>query len=487
MGYNWYRKDSEARFSFGIRQNEKEDPSENAANWALYSARPGTEQLMPVYLYPTLDRAKDTIESVLAFTRGDVFKSIPGYRVMSHHFHMDLGERWMAEGLRTKFPDLQAIKASGIEIVSPIWAMFMHGFDGADPNSVETDARAAAVAAAPITQDYLARFAVAAEGARIHSDRDFLIMPNVEIYGGPLGGHTDLLFSHPVMFDQRKPGQPFTQSDPRYGKVYHIGSASDLIAMARAEDVLVSMPHPRTKGSAGYPDAVKDQPYFSDPAYNGIGVRWGMGLDGSERRTCEFRCLPLLDDMANWQARKAGPLKYAISITELRYLAPGDDIYGSAPVTYVGLRDQPLDSPSVIAALSRGDSFVTTGEVLITSYEVRSAGRNSAVLADVEWTFPLDFVEIVWGDGKTVGRKIVSTTELAPFGKQRFAIPFDARGKSWIRFAAWDSASEGAFTQPSRLTGRGRRDRQITAHAHLGEANAGGGRARFLHQLILHR
>ena len=69
MGYNWYRKDSATSYGFGIRQNEHEDDSENQANWALYSARPGTEQLMPVYLYPTLAPAADTAAKALAFTK----------------------------------------------------------------------------------------------------------------------------------------------------------------------------------------------------------------------------------------------------------------------------------------------------------------------------------------------------------------------------------------------------------------------------------
>ena len=55
LGYNWYRKDSDASFSFGIRQAEHEDESENQANFALYSARPGTLQRMTVFLYPSAD------------------------------------------------------------------------------------------------------------------------------------------------------------------------------------------------------------------------------------------------------------------------------------------------------------------------------------------------------------------------------------------------------------------------------------------------
>lgn len=450
MGYNWYRKDG-ATYAFGVRQNEKEHESENPANWALYSARPGTDQLMPVYLYPTLGDAAEAAAGTLAFTRGDTFKAVPGYKVMNHHYHMDLGSRWLAEGTRTKIHDLEALKAVGFDIVSPIWSFTMFGFDGADPKTVEAGAMDAAQKALPRGGNYVAMLDAAAKGAAIHSDKDFLIMPNIEVYGGPLGGHTDLLFSHPVMLDQKKPGQPAIETDPKYGKVYHIGSEKEFMDMVRAENVLISMPHPRTKGSAGYPDADKDSDYFNDPQYNGFGLRWGMGLDGSERRTCELRCLPMLDDMSNWMAARGQPMKYAISISEVRHQQPGDDIYASAPVTYVKLAEQPMSPAPVVEALKRGDSFVTTGEVLLTHFEVQSAGKASKVIAEVEWTFPLDMVEIVWGDGKTTGRQIVPTTDLAPFGKKRFEIPFDARGKAWVRFAAWDSASEGAISQPVAL------------------------------------
>ena len=101
--------------------------------------------------------------------------------------------------------------------------------------------------------------------------------------------------------------------------------------------------------------------------------------------------------------------------------------------------------------MKRADFFVTSGEVLITSYALEGSGDQRTITADVEWTFPLDFVEVVWGDGRKTDRKIVSTTELPAFGKKRFQIPFNASGKKWVRFAAWDVATNGAFVQPIRL------------------------------------
>ena len=82
-----------------------------------------------------------------------------------------------------------------------------------------------------------------------------------------------------------------------------------------------------------------------------------MGLDRSERRLCEYRCLPLLDDMSNWVVDTPIPLKYILSISEVRHMQPGDDIYSSAPVSYVKLPSLPQgdDHSAVIQALMRGD------------------------------------------------------------------------------------------------------------------------------------
>ncbi|HKT78746.1 MAG TPA: hypothetical protein VJP86_00905, partial [Vicinamibacterales bacterium] len=291
-------------------------------------------------------------------------------------------------------------------------------------------------------------------GAKRHSSPGFLVLANQEFFGSPLGGHTDLLFSHNVYWLQgRAAGQPLVEDDAKYGKVYHIGSADDLMEMARREDVLINMPHPRTKGSTGFPDSIKDLPFFSDPHYQGVGFRWGMGLDRSERRFCEYRCQPLFDDMNNWVANKPIPLKYILSISEVRHQQPGDDIYSSSPVTYVKLDRLPSsDDPSpIVQALMRGESIVTSGEVLIPSWSVAGDGQNTRIVANVEWTFPLDFVEVISGDGTRTDRQVVPATEFAPMSSHRFEIPFNTTGKKWVRFAAWDSAGNGAMTQPVRL------------------------------------
>jgi len=448
MGYNWYRRDSATSYAVGIRQNDTEERHTSAV-WPLYSARPGTDQLMTMFIYPSANGAEESAKQVLAFTRGDRFAALPGYKVMTHHFHWDVDELVLQAGSPAPIlPDIEALKSAGIDIASPVDS-------GAYRPNPRFSAPGGLTLGGLVRGDYTQyeRIAAAAETARLVSDENFVLMISQEVGNSPVGGHTDLLFSHPVYWDTAMPGQPFTETDPKYGKVYHIGSAQDFMKMAELENVIINMPHPRTKASTGYPEAIKDEWYFREAPYHGVGLRWGMGLDGSEQRMCEYRCLPLLDDMANWMADEKGPLKYGIAISENRRVLPGEDIYGGSPVTYVRVDKvpPPQDTSSIINALKKGDMFITTGEVLVPHFEIRGTGNQRTVVADVQWTFPLAMVEIVWGDGKQTGRQVISTADLPPFGSHRFEIPLDARGKKWIRFAAWDIAYQGATLQPQRL------------------------------------
>jgi hypothetical protein len=443
LGYVWYRKDNDSAYSFGVRQPDFEAHPEEMGrgeedtrqNFALRSARPGTWQHMPIYLYVSATPADGAARGALAFTREDRFKALPGYQVMATHFHTAMvGRLRRLGGLDARLPDLDVVKAAGINIFAPIDGSGL-GFGTPREDRLKTLA------------DYY-------EAARRHSDKNFLIMPNEEGGAGGLGGHNDLLISKPLYWLQaRKEGQPLVADHPTYGKVYNIGGPADMMEMARRENLLIFMPHPRSKGSTGYPDAIKDTEHFRDEHYRGIGVRWGMGLDGSELRLCEIRCQTLWDEMNNWIADVPTPPKFIQAITETYRQGPGDDVYSSSPVNYVKLDALPTGSDwnPIINAMKRGDYFWTSGEVLIPSYEVKGAGARRTIAADVEWTFPLDFVEVVWGDGVKTERQIISATDLAPFGRKQFEIPFDATGKKWVRFAAWDTAGNGAMVQPVKL------------------------------------
>ena len=125
--------------------------------------------------------------------------------------------------------------------------------------------------------------------------------------------------------------------------------------------------------------------------------------------------------MNNWIADQPTPPKYIQAITETYQQGPGDDIYANSPVQ---LREaghaarQHDDWSPIIDAMKRGDYFWTSGEVLIPTYAVQGTGAKRTIAADVEWTFPLDFVEVVWGDGEKTDRQIIPATDLPPFGRK---------------------------------------------------------------------
>jgi hypothetical protein len=176
-----------------------------------------------------------------------------------------------------------------------------------------------------------------------------------------------------------------------------------------------------------------------------------MGMDLSERTLCEWRCFDAVDTMNNLYAGSGVRPKYVIADIDTYRKGPEDDLYPNFPVNYLKLDRVPgpdEDWSAILKALRDGDFFVTTGEVLITNYLVNGTASQRTLTADAEWTFPLSFIEVVSGDGKTVDRKIISATDLPPFGSKHFAIPFDATGKSWVRLSIWDIAGNGAFVQP---------------------------------------
>ena len=182
-----------------------------------------------------------------------------------------------------------------------------------------------------------------------------------------------------------------------------------------------------------------------------------MGSDLSDPRLSGNRVIPLLDDMNNWIAGTGLEPKSIWAITETYRMAPGDDVYATGPVTYLPLETLPQapDYSPITDALRKGEYFVNSGEVLIPSHRWEGTGAERTLVADVRWTFPLDFVEVVMGDGTHTTSKVVRTSELGAFGSRTFRIPVDVSGQAWVRFAAWDCAGNGAMTMPVRVGGRG--------------------------------
>lgn len=446
LGYVWYRKDNEDYFSIGVRHGDREEmyrpygvsdrlwqrrvrQSRKFAegNFALYNAPPGTQQRMAVYFYLSLDQPKITQKQVLEYTHGDKYKPIPGHKVAVSHFHTHFSEQLRDAGtLDLQPPWLPAFRALGINI-----AMMSDFHADSHPNDP-----------GPIR---LAEMQTYFEACRRHSDRDFLLLPGEEanVY---LGGHYTLVFPRPVYWTKvRGEGQAFVEQHREFGTVYHAGSLDDMYEILQREQGLVWQAHPRTKGSTFYPDAIRDTPHFNSSSYLGVAFK-NFPVDMSQRRLCPERCFGTLDDINNWSGAK-----YLIAEGDTYTKFPEDEIYGETSVNYIKIESLPgfdEDWSSIFDAMRAGNFFVTTGEVLIADHGVVTSGNEKSYFASVEWTFPLEFVELVWGDGTSTHRRVINATDRLPFSSERFEIPFEADEVKWVRFAVWDSAGNGAFTQP---------------------------------------
>jgi hypothetical protein len=448
LGFVYYRKTGADSFAVGVRQADGEDPyrpygisdakwertareaRHHIHNFALYNAPAGTWQRMPVYYYLNAADARATQEAVMAFTHDDSYKAMPGYKVMVSHFHMHFNDTLADAGTVDAHPGwVDVFRGLGINIAN------LADFHG-DGHPRDTG---------PL------RFKeqkIYFDGCRRFSDRNFLLIPSEEP-NDTFGGHYITTFPKPVYWSQtRAAGQQFEENDPQYGKVYHVSTQADELEMLKREQALVWQAHPRTKGSTGYPDAVRETDHFRSDRFLG-GSYQSLPVDQSEKRICEKRCFNLLDDMNNW----TGP-KYLIAEGDTYMKYPDDETFGQLIVNYVKLDRVPKFDEGwapLLRALRAGEFYVSTGEVLLKTYGVEGTGARRTYHAEVEWTFPPEFVELVWGDGDKTDRQIISATAIAPFSSHKFSIPFEAAGKKWVRFGAWDSAGNGAFTQPVHL------------------------------------
>jgi hypothetical protein len=247
----------------------------------------------------------------------------------------------------------------------------------------------------------------------------------------------------------RPQGQPFEEDLPEYGHVYHLGSAEDILNFVNKEHAIMWTTHPETKNSEGYPRAFKDKPFFLSDRF--IGASWeSLPVDLSEKEECEVRCFGVEDDMSNW-APKA---KFMITEGDTYTKWPDDETYPQLAVNYLKLDKVPLYNESwspVLEAIRRGDFYGTNGEVLFHNWGVQGSGAKSVYTASIEYTFPLEFADLVWGDGAKTGHKFIDLKDTMPFGTKDFKIPFDATGKKWIRLSVWDSTGSGAWDNPIDL------------------------------------
>jgi hypothetical protein len=453
LGYVFYRNDGGGTYSIGVTMPEAESDTfpQYEQNYALYNAPPGTWQKMSMYFYASPEQGEATRQAALAFTRSDVFKPVPGYKTFVNHFHLRVVDRMRVGGFDTPLQDLMAMKAIGLNVI---------GLSDFHADSL------AANDYGPLRfrdqKDY-------AEVSRRLSDKDFLVVPWEEP-SVAFGGHYNIMFPKNVFWskpnrvgggqgsrpDEPAKNLPFEESDPTYGKVYHTGNAENVQKLLDAEGGYWYHAHPRTKSTAGFPDATWSTKYLKSDRYLGVAFKPGMGQDNSEKTMCEWRCFDAVDTMNNMNAGQGIGPKYVIADIDTYRKSPEDDLYANFPVNYLKIDTVPgpdQDWSPVLKAMRDGNFFVTTGEILIKNYVVAGSGDKRTITADAEWTFPMAFMEIVTGDGKTVTKQVISATDMQAFGTRKLAIPFDATNKKWVRFSMYDVAGNGAFTQPQWLVG----------------------------------
>ena len=448
LGYVYYRKDTDSSFSLGVMQPENGEgykpwgitddvwkrrsgvARQQRLNYALYNAPPGTMQHMAVYYYLSAAGSHATDDAVLAYTHNDVYKPVAGFKTVTGHFHLELNEMARDRGTTDFQPTwVPVFRGMGINVV--YLGDFHDDSDQRDPGPLRL----------PEQKLYF-------EAARKLSDKNFLVMPEEEV-NSYFDGHWYLMTPKPVYFTHSTAdakGKPFEEDMPGYGKVYHIGNAQQMFQMVKDTDSIMWTAHPRTKSSGMFPDEYKDKDFFQSDRW--IGGSWeSLPVDLSQKRLCEVRCFGLNDEMSNWAPKP----KFMLAEGDTYMKRPDDDTYPFLAINYVKMDKVPLWNESwspVVQGLRQGNFFGTTGEILFHNWGIEGSGANSVYTATLEYTFPLDFAEVVWSDGTTVDRKIVSLTDTTPFGTKTLRIPFDATGKKWVRLAIWDAAGDGAWTQP---------------------------------------
>ena len=172
------------------------------------------------------------------------------------------------------------------------------------------------------------------------------------------------------------------------------------------------------------------------------------------RPTVGWRVIELLDDMNNWGQKKQILGEVDVFRVELDY-----ELYARMNINYIKMDKLPKYDDGwqpVLDVLRRGAFFVTTGEVLIPNFTVGgkesgdtlSAREFAELKVDLEWTFPMNYAEVVMGDGENTYRKKIDLGHTRSFGADSLTVAVDVKGMKWIRFEAWDVAANGAFTQP---------------------------------------
>ena len=435
LKFTWFGnnyRDLAKGYGMGIRQELKGD--NRFVPW--FNAPPNSQQRMNFFCLLTDADVSEAFSAVKRFTNNDQYVKLPGFKTMSSHFHNEFIMNVVMAGKpvpeRPEF--VEVFKRLGVDMVH--LGEFHYTAHPRGP----VDTR-------------LAELKALFEQCERLSDKDFLLMPGEEP-NEFFGGHWLQIFPKPVYWVMsRAKEEPYVEERPGFGKVYHIGDKKDMLKLLEDEAGLAWTAHARTKGSVNAPDVYAQEDFFLSDRF--MGAAWkAMPADLSQPRLGN-RVLDLLDDMNNWGLKKT-----VIAEADLFTITHQNEMYAHNNVNYMMLDEIPDYKQGwkpVVEAMQKGKFFGSTGEVLMPELTVngKTSGEslrlNADGTADVDmkliWTFPMNFIEVVSGDGLRTYREKIDLSKTKAFGNQRFQFKTKLKGRKWLRVAAWDIAANGAFSQ----------------------------------------
>lgn len=434
FGHTWFGtgyREQLPGYGIGIRHELLGD-----RRWVpWFNAPPGTSHRLNFFCLLSTEKDGKVLHQVKQFTHSDTYQPLPGFYTMASHFHTEHTDDVLTHKPLPEIPGfVKAFRNIGVNIVH------LGEFHG--PGSPR----------GPEIKRFSEQQVLFRECRRL-SNGNFLLLPGEEP-NNFFGGHWMNIFPRPVYWVMsRDEGEPFVEEHPEYGKIYRVGNEEEMLRLLEEEDGLAWTAHPRIKGSAGYPDGYKNEAFYRSDRF--LGAAWkAMPADLSHDRLGK-RVLDLMDDMANW-----GPRKYIIAEADLFKIEPEYELYGHMNVNYLQLNELPEFEEGwqpVLDAMEKGKFFSTTGEVLVPEFTVNGAtsgetitlgnSGKATVSAEIDWTFPLNFVEIISGDGREVYREKIDMHQTRAFGREQFDFEINLKNRKWIRLEVWDVAANGAFTQ----------------------------------------
>lgn len=422
-----------SRESIGTRQARKLDVEYNA--WV--DAPAGKYQRMGVFQLLSATDAKTTLEKIKAYTHGDQFKLLDGYKTFTSHYHPKITRHEMDGEFHYPKEFKKVMKNLNVQIVHLAEFHCCGDWNGRD-----------------VGEERIRQLKGMFDLTQKYSDSEIAFLPGEEA-SVSWGGHWTYLFPKPVYFvKSRAAGKPFKETVEGIGTVYHLSDDESVYNMFKAEKGLAFTAHPRIKGSKDYPDKYANKDFFQDDDIFG-GVEWkSVPSDLSQPRLGE-RVFQLQDEMNQW-----GVKKKMIGAGDLFYLDSTSSIYSQMNITYLKLDKvpDPRNYPEVVDVIKKGDMWLSTGEVLLHSHSI----KENQVTADLEWTFPLEFAEVVWNEGALIKRHRITLKETKEHGRKHFTFPIDLSAATWARIEVWDIARNGAWSQTTWLKEPVKRDYSIS-------------------------